>query len=206
MSSQLDGEAFEEAEAIESFFRRPSLEVAPQLLGSRVCCNGVTVRLTEVEAYCGARDPASHAYRRRTARNSVMFGPAGRVYVYFIYGLHWAVNLVCSAEGEAAAVLLRAGEVEEGEALAQSRRGDVSIRQLARGPGNLAAALGVDATMTGSSLWSGPLRWRPSDAPRAFQAGPRVGVGAGEQLPWRFWASGDATVSAYRSAKKKTEK
>lgn len=195
----------DETTAIESFFGRPPVEVAPQLLGSRFRCNGVTVRLTEVEAYHGALDPASHAYRGPTARNSVMFGPPGRVYVYFIYGLHWAVNLVCQAENEAAAVLLRAGEVEDGEEAARTRRGVVPARQLARGPGNLAATLGVDSAMTGSTLWAGPLRWQPSDALMPFAAGPRVGVGAAEQLPWRFWVPGDATVSAYRRAKKRRE-
>ena len=100
------------------FFARPVLEVAPDLLGATVRhaspAGPVAVRLTEVEAYAGEQDPGSHAFRGRTPRTAVMFGPPGRVYVYFTYGMHWCMNLVCGPEGEASAVLLRAGEVVEG--------------------------------------------------------------------------------------------
>jgi DNA-3-methyladenine glycosylase len=189
---------------IEEFFGRPVADVAPDLLGSRVSCGGVTVELTEVEAYAGLADAASHSYRGPTRRNEVMFGPPGRVYVYFIYGVHWAVNLVCQPDGDAGAVLLRAGRVIDGHDLATSRRGDVSDRQLARGPGNLASALGAVGEMTGTTLWDGPIRWIPhaQDTPVAFEIGPRVGVTKAADVDLRFWIPGEPTVSAYRRSKR----
>ena len=105
-----------------SFYDRPALRVARELLGCVVTANGVSVRLTEVEAYDGANDAASHAYRGQTQRNAVMFGPPGHAYVYFTYGMHFCVNVVCGPVGTAAAVLLRAGEVVEGVERAQARR------------------------------------------------------------------------------------
>ena len=113
-----------------SFYDRPVLEVARDLLGAVVVASGVSVRLTEVEAYAGARDPASHAFRGRTPRNDVMFGPPGHAYVYFTYGMHYCMNLVCGPDGEASAVLLRAGEVVAGLDLARSRRPGSSDRDL----------------------------------------------------------------------------
>jgi DNA-3-methyladenine glycosylase len=190
--------------AIEEFFGRPVAEVAPDLLGSRVSCGAVTVELTEVEAYAGLSDPASHSYRGPTPRNAVMFGPPGRVYVYFIYGVHWAVNLVCQPDGDAGAVLLRAGRVVEGVRAAAARRPGAAERQLARGPGNLASALGASGAMTGSTLWGGPIRWQPREHDIAveFDVGPRVGVTKAADVDLRFWVPGDPTVSAYRRAKR----
>jgi len=196
--------------AVEAFFGRPVAQVAPELLGSRVSCGGVTVELTEVEAYAGLADPASHSYRGPTKRNEVMFGPPGRVYVYFIYGVHWALNLVCQPAGDPAAVLLRAGRVCGGLSIASARRGGVAERQLARGPGNLAAALGATGAMTGSTLWGGPIRWAPPDHAAADAAaaaatvavGPRVGVSKAADVDLRFWVAGDPTVSAYRRSKR----
>lgn len=183
---------------IERFFDRPAEVVAPELLGSTVRCGGVVLRLSEVEAYAGVDDPASHAWRGPTPRNEVMFGPPGRVYVYFIYGMHWAVNLVCAPDGVASAVLLRAGAVVEGEAEAVGRRGGAVGRRLARGPGNLASALGANGSMTGSTLWDGPVRWQPADGSTEVERGPRVGVSRAADAPLRFWIPGDPTVSAYR--------
>ncbi|KKK06047.1 DNA-3-methyladenine glycosylase [Micromonospora sp. HK10] len=182
----------------------PVLPAARGLLGCRLTGHGVTVRITEVEAYAGtAGDPASHAHRGRTPRNAVMFGPAGHAYVYFTYGMHWCMNVVTGADGEASAVLLRAGEVVDGLDLARSRR--PAVRRdvdLARGPARLCAALGIDRSGYGADLLGdGPVRLRPPVAPvpaAAVEAGPRVGVTGAHDLPWRFWLAGDPTVSAYR--------
>ena len=118
------------------FFARDPLRVARDLLGCRISHGGVTVRLTEVEAYAGAADPGSHAFLGRSPRNEVMFGPAGRLYVYFTYGMHFCANVVTGVEGEASAVLLRAGEVVDGhEVAAAAPRPGFRPRDLARGPG-----------------------------------------------------------------------
>ena len=177
---------------------------ARSLLGWEVSANGVRIRLTEVEAYAGTgEDPASHAHRGPTPRTTVMFGAPGMAYAYFVFGVHWCFNIVCGREGEAAAVLLRAGEVVEGIDLARKRRGDVPDRDLARGPARLGMALGVGPEANGTSMidGTGPL-WltpptRPVD-PTRIAAGPRVGVAAAHDVPWRFWISGDPTVSPYR--------
>ena len=173
-------------------------EVAPRLLGATLTHGGVTVRLTGVEAYDGGNDPASHAYRGQTPRNDVMFGPPGRLYVYFSYGMHWCANVVCGPDGSASAVLLRAGEVVEGLDVARARRGDRPERTLARGPANLTQALGIDRAQDGLDL-DGLLRLPDRPVPRAQVAsGPRVGVSVAHDVPWRFWITGDRSVSAYR--------
>ncbi|MDP9443222.1 MAG: DNA-3-methyladenine glycosylase [Actinomycetota bacterium] len=190
-----------------TFFCRPVLEVAPDLLGAVLTSSlpdgRVSVRLTEVEAYDGRNDPASHAYGGPTARNAVMFGPAGHVYVYFSYGMHWCMNVVCGAEGVAAAVLLRAGEVVDGVDLARRRRGArVPVRDLARGPARLTQALGVSGACNGSVLGSGSLQLALPTAARTgavVSQGPRVGLSHGTTVPWRFWLTGDRYVSAYRA-------
>lgn len=181
--------------------------VAVDLLGCVVRRGSVAVRLTEVEAYEGAVDPASHAFRGPTARNAVMFGPPGHAYVYFTYGMHWCLNVVCGPVGVAAAVLLRAGEVVAGVATARARRPAAKAdRDLARGPARLAAALGVDRmcndanlTSTTSGLWVAGRAGGVAVPPAAVRTGPRVGVAAGAELPWRFWLDGEATVSVYRA-------
>ncbi len=190
----------------------PATHVAPQLLGARFvhASDGVrvAVRITEVEAYMGEQDPGSHAFRGRTPRTEVMFGAAGRLYVYFSYGMHWCANVVCGPEGTASAVLLRAGEVVEGLDVARSRRpGARRDDDLARGPARLTGALGVDGRHRGvdlcdpaGTLWLEPPR-QPVPA-AAVRNGPRVGVagpgGDGTAFPWRFWLDGEPTVSAYR--------
>jgi DNA-3-methyladenine glycosylase len=239
------------------FFARPSTEVAPDLLGTVIehqTADGlVAVRLTEVEAYAGAADPASHAYHGKTRRNAVMFGPPGHAYVYFTYGMHFCVNLVCLGNGSASAVLLRAGAVIDGEDLARARRTRpgrgggpdgtrLALRDLARGPARLCQALDIDRSLDGADVCvaDSPLRMRWPDAsatarsgavlPRGDAAGPggttppdppvrgdpsprtplgppreqiargpRVGVAAAAEVPWRFWIEGDPTVSAYRA-------
>ncbi len=196
---------------------RPALTVAPEILGWRLSHTTddgtVTVELTEVEAYEGLDDPASHAYRGRTRRNAVMFGPAGHLYCYFSYGMHWCANLVCGSEGLAAAILLRAGRVVEGVDLARERRGAVADREggvgerrgavadrdLARGPARLTTALGLGRPEDGADLLGqGPVRLRPVRGERSVSQGPRVGVSRAAARPWRFWLTGDETVSAYR--------
>ena len=193
------------------FLGRPAQEVAPDLLGcvfEHETADGlVAVALTEVEAYAGEVDPASHAYRGRTVRNAVMFGPAGHAYVYFTYGMHFCVNVVCMPPGTASAVLLRAGQVIAGEELARARRGPASTpRDLARGPARLCQALGIDRRLDGADLCdeASPLRLRKavatvrSEEKTVIRTGPRVGVREGADVPWRFWLDGAATVSAYR--------
>jgi DNA-3-methyladenine glycosylase len=163
----------------------------------------VAVRLVEVEAYRGADDPASHSYRGRTPRNAVMWGPAGHLYVYFVYGMHFCVNVVCLTEGVAGAVLLRAGEVLGDVGLARARRPTARRdRELASGPARLAALLGLrrehngmDLTDPGSSV---RLYSAPPVAPTEVCRGPRVGVASAAELPWRFWLDGSPAVSQYR--------
>ena len=197
------------------FFARPSVPVAPELLGCilehETAAGLVAVELTEVEAYAGASDPASHAYRGKTARNAVMFGPPGHAYVYFTYGMHFCVNLVCLGNGSASAVLLRAGRVIEGEELARVRRtkaaATVPFRDLARGPARLCQALDIDRSQDGADVCiaESPLRMRWPDARTTDRSakiisGPRVGVSSAADVPWRFWIEGEPTVSAYRAA------
>ncbi len=181
----------------------PVEEVAPALLGCVLEGDGVAVRLTEVEAYAGeGLDPASHAHRGRTPRSDIMFGPAGRLYMYFTYGMHWCANVVTGPEGRASAVLLRAGEVVRGHESARARRPGAGDRDLCRGPARLARALGLDGEALGLDLLDArsPLRLLPGTHDGTVLAGPRVGVASGAQTPWRFWIAGEPTVSPYRAA------
>jgi DNA-3-methyladenine glycosylase len=184
--------------------------VAPRLLGgvitSTVGGHRVSIRLTEVEAYGGAgEDPGSHAFRRQTPRNATMFGPPGRAYVYFTYGMHWCLNVVTRSEETAGAVLLRAGEVVEGIDVARLRRASAtSDRDLARGPARLTTALGVTGDLDGSDLFSARSRLRlvlSAVPPPGVGVSPRTGVGGeGAPTPWRFFVPGEPTVSPYRRA------
>lgn len=161
----------------------------------------VSGRIVEVEAYRAARDPASHAYRGRTARNASMFGPPGHAYVYFTYGMHHCLNVVCEAEGTAAAVLVRALEPLEGEDAMRARRGGVARERLLRGPGCVAQALALDRSHDGLDLVRGPLRVtreRARRAPFRVAIGPRIGIRVGTSTPWRFWLEGHPCVSATR--------
>ena len=173
------------------------------LLGWRLTANGVTVRLTEVEAYSGlGADPASHAHRGLTARNAVMFGPAGRLYVYQIYGMHFCANVVCGEPGRAAAVLLRAGEVVDGLETARQRRPAARHdRDLAAGPAKLMQVLALNRAANDTSVidGTGPATLSfGKEPPAEIAAGPRVGVTSALDVPWRFWIAGDPTVSTYR--------
>ncbi|MDX3539742.1 DNA-3-methyladenine glycosylase [Streptomyces sp. MB09-01] len=193
-----------------SFFDRPVLIVAPDLLGRtlvrRTPDGPIELRITEVEAYEGESDPGSHAYRGRTARNASMFGPPGHAYVYFIYGMWFSLNLVCGPPDHASGVLIRAGEITTGADLAAKRRLSArNPRELAKGPARLATALEVDRSLDGTDLCAGPdsplslLTGIPT-SPDLVSSGPRTGVGgAGAIHPYRFWITHDPTVSPYRA-------
>jgi DNA-3-methyladenine glycosylase len=175
------------------------VERARDLLGRELHAHGVTVVLTEVEAYGGVEDPASHAYTR-TPRSEIMYGPPARLYVYRSYGIHHCANVVTGPTEIAAAVLLRSGRVVDGFGLARARRGDVPDVRLARGPGNLAQALGITLADLGTVVLApeAPVRLGERVESPEIAAGPRVGVSRAADVPWRLWVAGDPTVSAYR--------
>ncbi len=188
------------------FFDRPVLEVAPDLLGRLVVREtaegSVTARLTEVEAYDGPNDPGSHAYRGLSKRNTTMFGPPGHTYVYFTYGMHHCMNLVCGPPGVPTGILLRAAEIVDGVDLARKRRAAAkNDRELARGPARLTETLAIDRADDGADICgSGPLTIRhgyPVDS-ELIRTGPRVGLREAPDFPWRFWIDADPTVSVYR--------
>jgi DNA-3-methyladenine glycosylase len=178
----------------------PVLDEAPRLLNAVLRHGDVAVRLTEVEAYDGANDPGSHAFRGQTKRNAVMFGPSGRLYCYFTYGMHVCCNVVCGPEGSASAVLLRAGEVVDGIEVARERRPGSSDRDLARGPARLCRALGIELGHDGADLAVGPITLTLGTPPEQVSTGPRVGLRAAADRPWRFWVTGEPSVSTYRPA------
>lgn len=203
---------------------RTALEVAPRLLGARVSTlidgHRVVVRITEIEAYHGlgtgeVSDPASHARMGPTARNATMWGDPGHLYVYLSHGIHSCVNVVTGPEGVAGGLLLRAGEiVEGGEVVAVRRPAARTSRDFARGPGRLGEALGLrHPRHDGIDAIAGAETWPPERAGalarldlarepvRDVSSGPRVGVAgrAGTSaFPWRFWITGDPTVSVFR--------
>jgi DNA-3-methyladenine glycosylase len=194
---------------------RPALQVAPLLLGATLLSSfsgaQVLVRITEVEAYEGSLDAASHAFRGPTKRNAVMFGDAGRLYCYFVYGMHWCANVTCGQPGTAAAVLLRAAEILDGEPVAQARTlasgtTRLSPVKLASGPARLARVLGLAGEHTGLDLLDpgSPVRLTALEQPAAdIRTGPRVGVAAAAEHPWRFWLPDEPSVSAYRPGGRK---
>ena len=183
-------------------FAQGAVDVAPLLLGGLLRHGDTVLRITEVEAYLAGTDPGSHAFRRRTDRNTTMFGPPAHLYTYFSYGMHVCANIVCSPEGEASAVLLRAGEIVAGHEAARARRGPrVAVRDLARGPARLTQALGIGLHQDGADLTYEPFELTLAEAAPVAQTGPRTGVsgpGGGTAFAWRFWIPGDRTVSAYR--------
>ncbi|BBY76968.1 DNA-3-methyladenine glycosylase [Mycolicibacterium parafortuitum] len=181
------------------------LSAARLLLGAELTGRGVTATVVEVEAYGGPADgpwpdAAAHSYRGPGLRNSVMFGPPGRLYTYRSHGIHVCANVVCASDGVAAAVLLRAAVVDTGLDVAWSRRG-AAVREsgLARGPGNLCSALGITMDDNGTDLFDprSPVRLRLGEL-RVGDAGPRVGVSKAADRPWRMWLPGHPEVSAYR--------
>jgi DNA-3-methyladenine glycosylase len=179
------------------FFARPSTTVAPELLGqvlARRLPRGeiLRARIVETEAY-EEDDPASHAFRGRTPRNGVMFGPAGHLYVYFTYGMHHCMNVVTRREGEGSAVLLRAAEPIDGLAAMERARGTDRVRDLCRGPARLAQAFAVDRSLDGGDLVGGDEVWIERGAVSdgaVVRSGPRVGIRVGTDRPWRYWWEG----------------
>jgi len=196
-----------------------ALQVAPVLLGATLVSSiggaEVLVRITEVEAYEGALDAASHAFRGQTKRNAVMFGEAGRLYCYFVYGMHWCANITCGRPGTAAAVLLRAARILDGEPVAQARtvartQSRHSPAKLASGPARLARVLGLTGEHTGLDLLDrrSPVQLTAlpaagAEPPADYRTGPRVGVAAAAEHPWRFWLPDEPSVSAYRPGGRK---
>jgi DNA-3-methyladenine glycosylase len=179
------------------------VDAAKLLLGCVLEAGEVQVRLTEVEAYRGGDDPASHCYRGKTPRNEVMFGPAGHLYVYFVYGMHFCANVVALTDGVPGAVLLRAGEVIAGIDVARSRRPTArSDAELAKGPARLTGVLGLERHHNGADLTdpASAVRLLAGDPvpPSAIRTGPRVGVAVAMDVPWRFWVDGSPAVSTYR--------
>ena len=182
------------------FYRRDPREVAPELLNKLVVRGPLVARIVEVEAYCGAEDPGSHAYRGMTARNATMFGKPGLLYVYFTYGMHWCANAVCGREGEGIAVLLRAAAPVAGiEAMQAARPAARSPRDLCSGPAKLCQAFGITGAHDGADLVTGDREVAIADdgtpPPSAPANGLRVGLTAGAEHPWRWWVPGDPNVS-----------
>jgi DNA-3-methyladenine glycosylase len=174
--------------------------VAPELLGKVLVHGALSARIVEVEAYHGAQDPGSHAYRGLTKRNATMFGPAGHLYVYFTYGMHWCANAVCGTDGEAVAVLLRAAVPLTGlEEMRQRRPAARVDRDLCRGPARLCQAFGVDGTFDGADLSTADQGLTIVDdgtpPPEDPAVGPRIGLSAGAELPWRWCVPGERHLS-----------
>jgi len=186
-----------------AFYARPTLEVARDLIGKKLyrqTQEGVTAGIiVETEAYVAAIDPAAHGFRGKTPRNAVMFGPSGRAYVYFTYGMHFCLNVVTEEDGVAAAVLLRALEPTVGLPLMRARRGErITDRDLARGPGRLCAAMALTVAdngqdLQGDALWITETPEFPPDAP--VVATPRIGISQAADWPWRFVLAGSRWVS-----------
>ncbi len=196
------------SENLRDLLSGPVLGVAPRLLGATLRHGEVAVRITEVEAYDGADDPGSHAYRGRTPRNEIMFGPAGFLYVYFTYGMHHCCNVVTGPEGRASAVLIRAGEVVDGIETARERRPGAGDRDLARGPARLCRTLDIALGQNNADLTAPPLTLSPGEPlpTTAIRTGPRVGLRLAADRPWRFWIDGEKSVSRYVAAKPRSSR
>jgi DNA-3-methyladenine glycosylase len=169
-------------------------DVARRILGWTLLHDGVGGRIVEVEAY-SPEDPASHAYRGRTPRNGSMFGPAGTLYVYRSYGIHWCANVACEGEGVGAAVLLRALEPTHGLDEMRRRRGGAPDRTLCAGPGRLTEALDITIACDGLSVAEPPFTLVPPREPVEVATTPRVGITKAAELPWRYVVRGSRWLS-----------
>ena len=176
------------------FFARSVHAVAPDLIGTEFLVNGVGGIVVEVEAYHHT-DPAAHSFRGRTARNAVMFGPPGYVYVYRSYGIHWCVNFVCEPEGSASAVLIRAIEPAQGLPTMRRRRGLKDERLLCSGPGRVCQALAITDAHNGFALDAPPFELRGRSTAVDIVAGPRIGISKGVDSPWRYGLAGSRFLS-----------
>ena len=179
------------------FYARDSVTVAEELIGCLLVRRSVQpedseiiVMLTETEAYRGANDPASHAYRGITPRNAIMFGEAGRLYVYFSYGMHSCMNIVASVPGTAEAVLLRGAVTLKGIDFIKSNRLSVADKDLLNGPGKLTKGLGIGLDMNGYSLLSDHGEWKvlAKEHSLPIRRTGRIGISRAQELPWRFVA------------------
>jgi DNA-3-methyladenine glycosylase len=177
-----------------AFFARPAADVAHDLIGATLLVDGAGGLIVETEAY-DHKDPASHSYVGRTARNASMFGSPGHAYIYRSYGLHWCLNLVCGIEPLGSAVLIRALEPTTGIEVMQQRRGNMAPRLLCSGPGRLSQALGVTGALDGQPLDRAPFSLLPRRAEVPVVSGPRVGITRGTETPWRFGLRGSAFLS-----------
>jgi DNA-3-methyladenine glycosylase len=183
------------------FYARDPKVVAKQLLNKVIVHGECAARLVEVEAYCGAIDPGSHAFRGKTLRNATMFGPPGGLYVYFTYGMHWCANAVCGDVDEGVAVLLRAAEPVRGLDLMRERRGRAALRDrdLCSGPAKLCQAFALDRAFDGSDLVTGDRGVVIVDdgvrPPRRPGNSVRIGLRAGAEHPWRWFVEGNEHVS-----------
>ena len=190
------------------FYTRDSRELAPLLL-NKVLVHGtssdrVAARIVEVEAYAGAEDPGSHAFRGPTVRNQTMFGPPGRLYVYFTYGMHWCSNVVCGTDGIASAVLLRAAAPLTGVETMRRRRGPGRTgRELCAGPARLTQAFGITGTDDDTDLIRGPIRILDDGTPPPHRPGRSVRIGLsegrGDRHRWRWFVEHDPNVSRTRT-------
>ena len=176
------------------FFARSVHAVAPDLIGATLLVDGVGGRIVEVEAY-DQEDPASHAFRGPTARNAVMFGPAGYAYVYRSYGIHWCLNFVCDEPDRAEAVLIRALEPTDGLDTMRVRRGVEAERSLCSGPGKLCQALGLTGGHNGSPLDEPPFELRAREHPLPIVSGPRIGITRAVDRSWRYGLAGSPFLS-----------
>ena len=183
-----------------AFYRRDPRVVAPELLGKVLVRGALAARIVEVEAYCGAEDPGSHAFRGMTKRNATMFGPAGHLYVYFTYGMHWCANAVCGDDGVGVAVLLRAAEPLEGLDAMWARRPKAKReRDLLAGPARLCQAFDLTGVEDGCDLVAASHGVTVVDdgtpPPSAPVVGPRIGLSGGADLPWRWCTPGSLHLS-----------
>lgn len=181
------------------FYARDTAVVAQELLGKLLvrCLDvgDIVCRIVETEAYYGINDPASHAARGSTPRSSIMFGPPGKAYVYFSYGMHHLLNAVTEGEGTAGAVLIRALEPLEGLSLMSSMRPVKQVTDLASGPAKLTQALGIDLSLNGADLTGPEILICEGGAAVDIVASPRVGISAGKEMLLRFSLSGNRYVS-----------